>query len=283
MPSQPFDLLWRSPAGAEVFIGVAPASQDAAGRRYPLLAAWCSRGARPPGMAPSCCWGPNCSAPGCAACSARPGDAAGLPELRDYLAEQESEKGMDLLEPALLEEIYNNFIKRSRRAGTGRPAGEASPATALRRTVLHLLFTRGQGPEGREEEKKYLVLPLSPEPGRSMLHASVWMDLLASWRTPPPSAPGARMPCSTRWMAPLPVHAPGPSLRPGRAGNAWAAGGCNGITTICSRGPARCTSTPCIPRFPPSWTDFSPVRPIRLWTLRDILVKLSVSLLLSSS
>jgi len=29
-------------------------------------------------------------------------DAAGTAELRDYLAEQESEKGMDLLEPALL-------------------------------------------------------------------------------------------------------------------------------------------------------------------------------------
>jgi hypothetical protein len=106
-------------------------------------------------------------------------DAAGLPDLRDYLAEQESDQGRDLLEPALLGEIYEKFINEEAVLELGRPTGETSPAVALRRTVLHLLFSRGQGQEGREEEKKFLVLPLSLEPGKSMLHASVWMDLLA--------------------------------------------------------------------------------------------------------
>jgi type VI secretion system protein ImpM len=174
------DLLWRSPTGADVFVGVLLPSQDAAGRRYPLLGGLVLPGDEAARYGPLLLLGAEllCSRLRDLLRRARE-DVAGLAELRDYLAEQASKKGMDLLEPALLEEIYNKFINEEGVLELGRPAGETSPATVLRRTVLHLLFTRNQGLEGREEEKKYLVFPLSLEPGKSMLHASVWMDLLA--------------------------------------------------------------------------------------------------------
>ena len=174
------DLLWRSPTGADVFVGVLLPSQDAAGRRYPLLGGLVLPGDEAARYGPLLLLGAEllCSRLRDLLRLARE-DVAGLAELRDYLAEQASKKGMDLLEPALLEEIYNKFINEEGVLELGRPAGETSPATVLRRTVLHLLFTRNQGLEGREEEKKYLVFPLSLEPGKSMLHASVWMDLLA--------------------------------------------------------------------------------------------------------
>ena len=174
------DVLWRSPTGPEVFIGVLLPSQDATGRRYPLVAGLLLPGEEAARYGPLLLLGAEllCSRLRDLLPRARE-DAAGLSALRDYLTEQASKKGMDLLEPALLEEIYTNFIKEEGVLELGRPAGEASPATALRRTVLHLLFGRGQALEGRTEEKKYLVLPLSLEPGKSILHASVWMDLLA--------------------------------------------------------------------------------------------------------
>jgi len=274
------DLMWRSPAGPEVFIGVLLPSQDAAGRRYPLLGGLVLPGGEAARYGPLLLLGAElfCSRLRDLLCRARE-DAAGVAELRDYLAEQASGKGMDLLEPALLGEIYNNFINEENALELGRPAGEASPATALRRTVLHLLFSRSQGLEGRDEERKYLVLPLSLEPGKSMLHASVWIcranpcsmpacgwTFWPSWRIPPPSAPGDRMPWSTRWMAPPACSCTRAVPPPWPAQACWAANVCNGITSICSRGPVRCTSTPCIPRFPPSLIDLLPVQPIRLWT-----------------
>jgi len=160
----------------------------------------------------------------------------------------------------------------------GRPAGEASPATALRRTVLHLLFTRGQGPEGREEEKKYLVLPLSP--GAWQIHAprpACGWTFWPSWRTPPPVPLGPECllhpmdgaPCLFMHRA-VPPPWPAPACKWGRQAVQW-----NHYNLQSGTGALHLH--PCIPRFPPSWTDFSPVRPIRLWTLRDILVKLSVS------
>jgi type VI secretion system ImpM family protein len=184
------DLMWRSPAGPEVFIGVLLPSQDAAGRRYPLLGGLVLPGGEAARYGPLLLLGAElfCSRLRDLLCRARE-DAAGVAELRDYLAEQASGKGMDLLEPALLGEIYNNFINEENALELGRPAGEASPATALRRTVLHLLFSRSQGLEGRDEERKYLVLPLSLEPGKSMLHASVWMDLLALLADPSSQCP----------------------------------------------------------------------------------------------
>ena len=174
------DLLWQSPTGPEVFVGVLLPSHDAAGRRYPLLGGLVLPGGEAARYGPLLLLGAEllCSRLRNLLLRARE-DPAGLPELRDYLADQASDKGMDLLEPDLLGEIYNKFINEEAVLELGRAVSETSPATALRRTVLHLLFSRGQGPEGREEEKKFLVLPLSLEPGRSMLHASVWMDLLA--------------------------------------------------------------------------------------------------------
>jgi type VI secretion system ImpM family protein len=173
------DLLWRSPTGADLFVGVLLPSQDAAGRRYPLLGGLVLPGDEAARYGPLLLLGAEllCFRLRSLLRRARE-DAAGLAELRDYLAEQASNKGMDLLEPALLGGIYNNFIKAESVLELGRPAGESSPATVLRRMVLHLLFTRGQGAEGREEEKKFLVLPLSLEPGKAVLHATVWMDFL---------------------------------------------------------------------------------------------------------
>jgi len=184
------DLLWRSATGPEVFVGVLLPSQDATGRRYPLLAGLVLPGDEAARYGPLLLLGAEllCSRLRSLLPRARE-DVEGLAELRDYLAEQASNQGRDLLEPALLGEIYRNFIDSEGVLELGRPAGEASPATALRRTVLHLLFTRGQGLAGREEERKYLVLPLSQEPGKSMLHASVWMDLLALLPDPAAQCP----------------------------------------------------------------------------------------------
>jgi type VI secretion system protein ImpM len=181
---QPFDaipaidLLWRSAAGPEVFIGVLLPSQDGSGRRYPLLGGLVLPGDEAARYGPLLLLGAEllCARLRSLLRRARE-EPAGLAELRDYLAEQAAKKGMDLLEPDLLEEIYDKFISQEAVLDLGRPASETAPAAALRRMVLHLLFSQGR--DGREEEKKYLVLPLSREPGKSMLHASVWMDLLA--------------------------------------------------------------------------------------------------------
>ena len=211
------DLLWQSPTGPEVFVGVLLPSHDAAGRRYPLLGGLVLPGGEAARYGPLLLLGAEllCSRLRNLLLRARE-DPAGLPELRDYLADQASDKGMDLLEPDLLGEIYNKFINEEAVLELGRAVSETSPATALRRTVLHLLFSRGQGPEGREREE---IPRPPPQPGAGQIHAPC--QCLDGPPGPPgglllPVPLGAECPAPPDGWRPLPVHAPGPSLRPGR-------------------------------------------------------------------
>ena len=173
------DIFWASERSGTAFLGSAIPSQDASGRRYPLVAGLVLD------LQEARRYGPSLPLAGelllnqvrhnlQAAVTGGPE----LGQLMDHLEAQASGKGHDLLDAEVAHEIHQRYFSREAWTELGRAPSAEAPEAALRNTLLHLLFHTHTPPRELGMDQRYASLPLTVEPGRTALHLVGWLDLL---------------------------------------------------------------------------------------------------------
>ena len=173
------DVFWASDRSGTAFLGSALPSQDASGRRYPLLAGLVLD------LQEARRHGPLLPLAGELLLNqvrpflqqAMTGQAE-MKQLADYLKFQASGKGHDFLDAAITQEIHMQFLAREPWWEIGRAFSQEAPETALQTALLHLLFHTHSTPRGMGLGQRSASLPLLAEPGRTTLHQVCWLDIL---------------------------------------------------------------------------------------------------------
>jgi type VI secretion system protein ImpM len=173
------DVFWASERSGTAFLGSAVPSQDASGRRFPLLAGLVLE------LQEARKIGPLLPLAGelllnqirlflRQAISSRPE----VNTLIDYLKFQASGKGHDFLDPDLTQDIHLQFLAGEPWWEIGRAFSPEAPEQALQTALLHLLFHTHATPRGMDLAQRSASLPLLAEPGRTTLHQVCWLDIL---------------------------------------------------------------------------------------------------------